>query len=110
MSTNYYAETPDTPADEEGLHIGQHAGGWEFLWHAHNDLGLICTETWRKFLSRPGVSIVTEYGSTVRLDDFWKHATLRPAQAPAHTLRSRSDRDIRWRDGRGCPFDDRDFF
>ncbi|MEU1787068.1 hypothetical protein ABZ553_14585 [Streptomyces sparsogenes] len=110
MSTNYFAfgPFPGGEADSEGLHIGQHAGGWEFLWHAHNDHGLTCTDTWLRFLSREGVTIETEYGTVVPLTDFWKHATLRPAEANPH-MSSRATAVVDWRDRRGCPFYDGDF-
>lgn len=112
MSVNYFAfgPLPNGAANEEGLHIGQHAGGWEFLWRAHNTQGLICTDTWDRFLSREGVTIETEAGTVVPLADFWKHATLRPAEAKPHSLRSRATAVVDWRDRRGCPFRDGDFY
>jgi hypothetical protein len=109
MSTNYYAVGDFPGGTEDGLHIGQNAGGWEFLWRSHNDQGVICTDTWRKFLSAPGVTIRTEAGTEVPLDDFWAHATLRPAQAGLHQMRSRPRFVVDWRDDRGCPFRQSDF-
>ncbi|MBP2183877.1 hypothetical protein [Amycolatopsis magusensis] len=34
-TTNYYARILSTPAGDDGLHIGQHAAGSEFLFRAH---------------------------------------------------------------------------
>ncbi|MGW6578877.1 hypothetical protein ACWF76_05630 [Streptomyces globisporus] len=112
MSTNYYAfgPFPGGDADSEGLHIGQHVGGWEFLWRAHDNPGVICTDTWRKFLDAPGVTIRTEAGVEVPLEDFWRHATLRPAQAGLYQMRARTRSIVDWRDQRGCPFSQADFF
>ncbi|MGW6600485.1 hypothetical protein [Streptomyces sp. NPDC055036] len=112
MSTNYYAHGPfpGGSTEEEGLHIGQHAGGWELLWRSHDEPGVICTDTWRNLLTGPGVTIRTEAGIVVPLDDFWSHATLRPVQAsPYKALRPRPSAVIHWRDNRGCPFRNADF-
>ncbi|MGW0200652.1 hypothetical protein [Nonomuraea sp. NPDC003201] len=83
MRTNYYAITPQTPEGDEGLHIGKHVGGREFLFRAHRDLGLVTVETWTAFLSRPGVRIVAEHGRDETIEEFMPEATKRPADATA---------------------------
>ncbi|MFJ6239867.1 hypothetical protein ACIQH0_38115 [Streptomyces griseus] len=51
-----------------------------------------------------------ESGADVPLEDFWRHATLRPAQAGLHQMRARTRSIVDWRDQRGCPFSKADFF
>lgn len=79
MSVNYYARTPETPAGEEGLHIGQSCTGVEFLFHAHPTLELTTVEAWREYLTRGDITIVTENGTVLEFDEFWPDATRRPA-------------------------------
>ncbi|MFF9628356.1 hypothetical protein ACF1GQ_05125, partial [Streptomyces fradiae] len=64
MSTNYYAHGPFPGGDPdgEGLHIGQHAAGWRFLFHAHPSLGLTTLDDWRPFLRQPGTTLKDECG------------------------------------------------
>ncbi|WP_101790997.1 hypothetical protein [Nonomuraea indica] len=109
MSVNYYAVTPDTPEGDEGLHIGQHAGGWEFLFRAHPDLGLVSSEAWREYLSRPDVKILAESGYEVPVEEFMADATLRPAEARAKGQRMRVRPRPSWADDKGCPFADNEF-
>ena len=109
MSVNYYAITAEGEPDAEGLHIGQHAGGWEFLFRAHPKLGLTTTAAWHAFLARPGVRIVAEHGGELALAEFWPDAIRRPAEAGGpNAMRSRfgygRHRSGESRDERGCPF------
>lgn len=67
MSTNYYAYGP--AIDPEGLHIGQSAAGWRFLFRGHPDLGLTTHAAWQRFLRQPGVRIEDEYGLDIDLDE-----------------------------------------
>lgn len=116
MSTNYYAVTPETPEGDEGLHIGQHVSGVEFLFQAHRDLGLTSVAAWREFLSRPGVRIVAEHGLEETLEEFMADATLRPADTAdrpfRQRIRARGKTSVTFRDyeARGVPFADYDFF
>ena len=114
MSVNYYAITPETPEGDEGLHIGKHVGGKEFLFRAHRNLGLVSVAAWREFLSRPGVRIVAEHGLEEPLDEFMADATKRPADA----IRAGERRMWDWErkavtfrddDARGVPFYDGEF-
>lgn len=119
MSTNYYARTANTPADDEGLHIGKHSGGWDFLFRAHRDLDLTDCESWKQYLTQPGVEIWTESGYTVDFDQFWASAVKRPADVGGLTVmrchddewaRNRRDgtsvssTDQQWTDTHGHPF------
>lgn len=109
MSVNYYARTPETPEAEEGLHIGKHVGGKEFLFRAHPDLGLVTVEAWRTFLSRPGVTIVAEHGLIEPLEEFMAEATLRPADAQSRGERLWPRQAASFRAERGVPFADYEF-
>lgn len=112
MSTNYYAVTPETPDGDEGLHIGKHVGGKEFLFRAHRDLGLVSVAAWRKFLSREDVKIMAEAGYEETLDEFMADATKRPADAMAAgegRLWPRTAVSFRDDDARGVPFYDGEF-
>lgn len=96
MSVNYYARTAKTPEDEEGLHIGKHSGGWDFLFRAHRDLGLTDCESWKQYLTATGVEIVAESGYTVDFAEFWADALKRPADVGGlHVMRTH---DSAWRD------------
>ncbi|MET8336005.1 hypothetical protein [Streptosporangium canum] len=81
MTFNYYAVTSDTPADHDGLPIGQHAGGWEFLFRAYATRGLTTSEAWIAFLSRPEVTIRADNGDEMPVGEFMAWATTRPAQS-----------------------------
>lgn len=113
MSTNYYAVTPDTDPGDDGLHIGQSASGWEFLWQAHRDPEIKSVAGWREFLSRPEVTILDEYGREHDLDDFMAWATMRAHQVPDGLHQIRRPRvevgpmkivDFRDEAAHGCPF------
>lgn len=115
MSTNYYARTPNTPADDEGLHIGMYSGGWEFLFRAHPEQGLTTCTAWHEYLSRPEVTIYAESGYTESLAEFWPDAIARPVNMERPSLmRSRwsstsPSRTDRWKDEHGHPFANYEF-
>lgn len=71
MSTNYYAFGPFPGGDSagEGLHIGQTAAGWRFLFRAHPGQGLTTLDDWLNFLGRDGVSIRDECSCAVPIDE-----------------------------------------
>lgn len=48
MSTNFYARTAGL---NEELHIGQRAGGTEFLFRGYRDRGLTSSDAWYELLS-----------------------------------------------------------
>jgi hypothetical protein len=59
MSTNYYVRTPDTPADDEGIHLGKRSIGWQFTFRAYPDPAkapapvtwpVVDTESWMRLL------------------------------------------------------------
>lgn len=76
MSTNYYAYGPFRGGEPgSGLHVGQAAAGWRFLFRAHPDLGLTTYEVWRAFLRQPGVRIENEYGREVGPDEMERTMT-----------------------------------
>ncbi len=111
MSCNYYAFTPETPKYGEGLHIGKHVAGKEFLFRAHRDLGLVTVEAWREFLSRPGVVIRAEHGLEETVEEFMAEATKRPADAMAAGEGHLWPRQAAsFRAERGVPFADFEFF
>lgn len=62
MSTNYYLRTGHTPADSEGIHLGQYAAGG-FTFRAHPDRGVTDYPTWLAQLDTG--EIVAESGYTV---------------------------------------------
>ena len=112
MSTNYYAVTPETPEGDEGLHIGKHAGGREFLFRAHRDLGLVTVAAWTEFLSHPDVKVMAESGYEVPVDEFMADATKRPADAIAAGERRMWDWErsaVSFRAECGVPFYDGEF-
>lgn len=64
MGTNYYAVRNAVGHVEPGLdrlHIGKSAIGWPFQFHAIEHLGVHDWPTWRRYLLRPGIRIVSEY-------------------------------------------------
>lgn len=70
MSTNFYAFGPFRGGEPgSGLHVGQSAAGWRFLFRTHPDLGLTTHTAWQTFLRRPGIRIETEYGREVSPDE-----------------------------------------
>lgn len=106
MSTNYYARTPDTPANEDGLHIGQSAAGWEFLWQAHRDPQIKSVEDWREYLFQPDVRVVDEYGEEEDdLDGFLAWAI----RSNAATVYKRTGEGVDFRDEHDRPFSYADF-
>lgn len=114
MSVNYFALRPGEQG--EGLHIGKHVGGREFLFRGHPDLGLVSADAWGEYLADPGVTILAESGYEVPVDEFMADATRRPAHVGGlHVMRLvwngyDEKRDDRWRDKRGCPFAGYEFF
>ena len=98
---------PNHPTNQEGLHIGKHSGGWEFLWRAHPDLELTSAEAWYQFLAHPWVTIVAEYGVELTLSEFWEFAGKRPAQAGG--LSKMSSGHHQFRDKLGFPFEVKEF-
>ncbi|MFE3392736.1 hypothetical protein ACFXI0_07885 [Kitasatospora indigofera] len=73
MSTNYYAVGPfpggDAAETRDGLHIGQSAAGWRFLFHSHPDLGIVTYDAWTEFLRRPDVTIRAESGYDLTVEE-----------------------------------------
>ncbi|WP_436763308.1 hypothetical protein [Streptosporangium sp. V21-05] len=88
MTSNYYALTRDTPADDDGLHIGQSANGWEFLFRAHTPHGLTTTAARTAFLSQPQVRVRAENGVEMPAGEFLLWATTRPEHS-ASAIRER---------------------
>ncbi len=115
MSTNYYARTPDTAANDKGLHIGKRVAGWEFMFRAHPELGLNDCDAWHALLERADVEIVSDYWVVEPLAEFWAMATRRPAdEVVPWMMRSQEDEwgrndDRLWTDAHGHPFSDREF-
>lgn len=125
MGTNYYVTGPGTELTEltesgPGLHIGKKSFGWDFLFRGHPDLGLTTVAKWREFVSQPGREIISEYHAIEDVDEFFKMATERPADAQRRGARLRPHADETYfrqdrryyhidRDARGCPFMDGEF-
>lgn len=68
MSVNFYAFGPGI-TDPEGLHIGQAAAGWRFLFRAHPDRGLTTLADWEAFIARGDITIQNEYGRDVASEE-----------------------------------------
>ncbi|MGW2594776.1 hypothetical protein ACWCXC_31545 [Streptomyces sp. NPDC001515] len=113
MSTNYYAFGPFSGghADGEGLHIGQTAAGWRFLFRAHNSQGITTLPDWEHFLQSVNVTIRDEHGCDVTIDEMVQtmRATTDREGAP---LRARFYRDDehRYVTSGGHAFCRREFF
>ncbi|MYX67381.1 hypothetical protein K388_05560 [Streptomyces sp. KhCrAH-43] len=113
MSTNYYAfgPFPGGHADGEGLHIGQTAAGWRFLFRAHNSQGITTLPDWEHFLRNTDVTIQNEYGREVPVDEMI--ATMRKTtDKDGFPLRPRfrGDNEHRYVTSGGHAFDRREFF
>lgn len=66
MSTNFYAYLP---AYREIRHLGQRAGGWQFLFRAYPDQGIRDIQSWLRQLD--GVEwIQDEYSREYDADEF----------------------------------------
>ncbi|MFH8867151.1 hypothetical protein [Streptomyces griseus] len=113
MSTNYYAfgPFPGGNPDGEGLHIGQTAAGWRFLFRAHNSLGITTLPDWEHFLRAPDVTIRDECGIDLSVDEMVEtmKATTGREGYPLRA-RLRSDDDHRYVTSGGYAFDRREFF
>ncbi|MFE2753866.1 hypothetical protein ACFXGA_17905 [Actinosynnema sp. NPDC059335] len=74
-------------------------------------MGLTSTATWRSFLERPGMTIVSDYGAEYPLEEFRAQSTLRPADADGRNALypppARGPRE--WHDAAGHPFADYEF-
>ncbi|MFI1525498.1 hypothetical protein [Streptomyces griseus] len=113
MSTNYYAFGPFPGGDPhgEGLHIGQTAAGWRFLFRAHNSLGITTLPDWEHFLRALDVTIRDEYGIDLSADEMVEtmKATTGRDGSPLRA-RFRRDDDHRYVTSGGHAFDRREFF
>jgi hypothetical protein len=112
MSTNFYLRLPNTPEEEDGLHIGLRSGGWRFLFRAHEDLGLMCVSDWEKKFSEG--KIVCEYGETYTPEEFMKLVNALQADAKSLHWWEAPDaqihrNDTRFVDKQGYSFDRRNF-
>ena len=89
MGTNYYYEYNicDCCHRADSLHIGKSAGGWAFLFRAHDEVWVterlsIKIESWRDwldFFSRHRGKITNQYDDVLELSDFiamvnWKNS------------------------------------
>ncbi|MBG0825917.1 hypothetical protein HS048_35170 [Planomonospora sp. ID91781] len=108
MSGNCSATTPGTGPHEEGLHIGKHTGGWEFLFRAHPERGLTTVAAWTELLTAPGVVIRAEHGRTETAEEFLAWATRRPATS-TEPMRAHARQHISYRSEGGVPFLDHPF-
>ncbi|MEU2403398.1 hypothetical protein ABZ609_03595 [Streptomyces rubiginosohelvolus] len=113
MSTNYYAfgPFPGGDPDGEGLHIGQTAAGWRFLFRAHNSLGITTLPDWEHFLRATDVMIRNEYGRDVTVDEMVETMKGTTGQ-DGFPLRQRfrNDDEHRYVTSGGHAFCRRDFF
>ncbi|WP_405479859.1 hypothetical protein [Streptomyces anulatus] len=113
MSTNYYAfgPFPGGDPDGEGLHIGQTAAGWRFLFRAHNSLGITTLPDWEHFLRATDVAIRNEYGRDASVDEMVEmmEETTDREGFPLRP-RFRSDDDHRYVTSGGHSFCRREFF
>ncbi|MEU9849281.1 hypothetical protein [Streptomyces sp. NPDC047985] len=113
MSTNYYAfgPFPGGDLDGEGLHIGQTAAGWRFLFRAHDSQGITTFPDWEHFLRNNDVAIRNEYGREVTIDEMVETMVMITDQE-GNPLRARFRRDDehRYVTSGGHYFCRRDFF
>lgn len=120
MSTNYYAfgPFPGGGSDGEGLHIGQSAAGWVFLFRAHDAPDLASRAAWVEFLAQPGVVIRNEYGREVSTSEMVETMSARRGQEGRllrrRGLRSSLDAHPHWAnrylvDAEGYEFSRREF-
>ena len=122
MSTNFFARSLDCSNAEE-LHIGKCSLGWDFLFRAYPDRGLISSIAWYNFLCLPDVQIVSEYGDVCTLEEFWEYAVRRREEGGireithVHVEAWRQERgrlaaifaSRQWTDELGRPFADYEF-
>lgn len=114
MGTNYYAYTdmcPHCGRGDEGLHIGKDSYGWTFSWHALSEVmdGVevkSCRE-WYEFLERDGVTIKSEYGDVISLDDFRK--LVDGKRSEKHNQTKEYPDNYCWLDSDGCSFSSHEF-
>lgn len=92
MPTNYYVTGRFVDGSGEGLHIGQTAAGWRFLFRAHPGHGLTTGPDWIAFLRENRVTIRNEYGREVSVDEMEKTIT-ETEDAGGRLLRPRFRRD-----------------
>lgn len=70
MATNYYAHSNFTSGDARGgLHIGQSAGGFRFLFRSWPGDSLTTYQAWHDFLRQPGITILAEPGYNIAPDE-----------------------------------------
>ncbi|MFC7794555.1 hypothetical protein [Streptomyces cinereoruber] len=112
MSTNYYAygPFPGGQTHSEGLHIGQSAAGWRFLFHSHPDLGLTTLADWDAFISRDDVTIRNEYGVDISPEEMRETMTETTSrEGRALQRRFHYDNDDQYVTSGGHSFSRRDF-
>lgn len=109
MSTNYYAFGPFIGGGE-GLHIGQTAAGWRFLFRRQSHLGLTTFADWSEFIDRSDVTIRNEYGREVTAEEMRQTMTETSGYQGA-PLRRRFHHDSpdQYTDSDGYAFSRRDF-
>ncbi len=94
MSTNF--EMYDRER-QEIRHLGQRAGGWQFMFRAWPELGIMDTQTWLRQLDS-AEWIKDEYGRSYSVDEF-----LEAVEACANGLQ-RGLHGHDWRDREGNTF------
>lgn len=112
MSTNYYAFGPFPGGDPsgEGLHLGQSAAGWRFLFRAHPEQGLTTLDDWLQFLRRDDVNIRDEYDRDVTVQEMEQTMTeTESAVGRPKRARFRLDTDDRYVTSGGHAFYRREF-
>lgn len=112
MSTNFFIQVPsdcNNPAHGERLHIGQNAGGWQFLFQAYRDKPLKTWHQWIVFLAQNATSfnlIIDEYGRGYTLDEFIRYVEASRDKRE----RTKSIGDFDYTDDAGYSFSYSDFF
>ena len=81
----------------EVRHLGQRAGGWQFMFRAYPDIGVMDTQTWLRQLD-DAEWIRDEYGRDYTVDDFLEAVEACAEGQP----REHYGRD--WRDRHGNAF------
>jgi len=77
LGTNYFAIRDATEGRDDAVqhHIGKSAGGWPFMFRAHEEMGVHDWPTWQRYLSRPGIRIKNKYGDQLTVNGLMHRVT-----------------------------------
>jgi hypothetical protein len=87
MGTNYFLKENACPTcghDETQLHIGKSSMGWNFALHQIPEENLNSLDDWIARWSKPGSTIVNEYGEKIPTNDMLRIITERSGKNVVH--------------------------